>query len=777
MFDWQNVVFLLVIFSFVLASKLVFRAVYERYIVVSHTSAGVNRGLVPLRFSEPSPRTDPPQSQGPGSAPLSPGPGPGGGAGHAGHGGATIVVTHWARSLESPAFLIALSGFLFAVTSICAGAISEFAPTPQGALLHVGWDSQSTSRGAENRLKNILSCIVWGCIGVVLMLLSQVVTRHFTFAGLDLVGHITGQTQRAKERGFGHNIAAGVLDGGSVVAAGLVSAANVSGAPRGWGEDLLSTLLFFVLSQIAFTVYTVVFDYFYIGATEGNAEGTLTGAVARSLGERHAIRLPGRALPLLRQGNVAVSLSYAAMMVSYALLLGGSVYQSYELLGWAMWAVGGGALLLLFRALLDWVLAPHIELDRAMAVDFNWGFALVVGSMQLAVSHIFVGLISMDCTPYKYTGGPGLPKTPTIVVVGGDAQAAFVEDSDLKLFDALAQYQQTMDVFTWPKLVGLLIALLILGLSKFTYQLLGYLKLGAEFRMIDRITGTYDDSGAAAHAHATRPGQGQGGVPANRALAISFAGYIYSVGRILAGLFGGSQRSSIGLSADTADANDGDDSDGMRIGIDILWAIFGLIALLITQVVADLVIFHKWDNVKELVERNNIALACVEAGVFVGASLVVAACTQAENLALALTMFVLGLGGMLLFSLGYEQLTSYDDRRAIQSNNVAAGLNWGLSMVSFGLLVSRAVVVSNSIWVLLVWSSIGCVILLAYRKLVDETVLREIHLDDELELDPAEAQRGVITNWGAALIAGVMSVSLAQCLNTFLRDCEYEFAG
>ena len=34
----------------------------------------------------------------------------------------------------------------------------------------------------------------------------------------------------------------------------------------------------------------------------------------------------------------------------------------------------------------------------------------------------------------------------------------------------------------------------------------------------------------------------------------------------------------------------------------------------------------------------------------------------------------------------------------------------------------------------------------------------------------------MVTNWGVGLLSGVMTVSLVQCLNTFLRDCEFEFA-
>lgn len=84
---------------------------------------------------------------------------------------------------------------------------------------------------------------------------------------------------------------------------------------------------------------------------------------------------------------------------------------------------------------------------------------------------------------------------------------------------------------------------------------------------------------------------------------------------------------------------------------------------------------------------------------------------------------------------------------------------------------------SNSILVFLVWSGVCSVLALAYHKLLDATVLAEVSLHDELEQDEAEELAGILPNWGVALLAGTMNVSLVQCLNTFLRDCEFEFIG
>ena len=317
--------------------------------------------------------------------------------------------TVWSNALNNPALLVSLSAFLAAITGICAASISEFAPSSQEAHLYAGYDDQWKGDNALTRLGNIWKAIVWMMIGQVLMLASQVITRHLTFeADLDLVGHITGMTKSAEDHRYGRNIAAAIVEGGAVVSAGLVAAGQVSGPPRGWGDDIFAVVFFFVLSQVAFTAYTALFDFFFINKCEGNRDGSVAGAIRRVLPPQHRIKMPDGGDDLLI-GNVAVAISYASMMVSYAMLISNAVYQSFELASFAVWAVGGGALLLFLRWFLDWAMVPHVDLDDKMASHFNWGFALVIGACQLSASRILSSLTASSCQDYKYTIGPGTP--------------------------------------------------------------------------------------------------------------------------------------------------------------------------------------------------------------------------------------------------------------------------------------------------------------------------------------------------------------------------------
>ena len=39
----------------------------------------------------------------------------------------------------------------------------------------------------------------------------------------------------------------------------------------------------------------------------------------------------------------------------------------------------------------------------------------------------------------------------------------------------------------------------------------------------------------------------------------------------------------------------------------------------------------------------------------------------------------------------------------------------------------------------------------------------------------ANGGKARVHNWGVALVIGALSISMAQLLNTFLRDCAFEF--
>lgn len=702
------------------------------------------------------------------------------------------------------------------------------------------------------------------------MTISQSILRHVTFGDIDLVGEITAHTQRAKQEGYGMNVAAAILEGGGVVSAGMVAAANISGAPKSWGEDLASVGIYFCLSQLGFIIYTKIFDCFYIS-------GTIGEAITKELPEERKIQMPHGQKPCGR-GNVAVAISYSCMMVSFAMLISNAVFKSYELANFGVWFVVGGALQLIFRQLLDMLIAPGRDLDAELDQNYNWGFACVIGAVQLSVSRVLASLMEDSCAEFQYTEGPGGPTatetaacaaqvsycepcaaevevaptctgtanatattldsctTSTLVVspntvattdttactlsasadrgatIGTCASAdpsvatcayvagswpdcpmsfaaaadttsascaagclysggitacavregacaeidglctAFVGANSLSLGDSLMQYEQMLNIFQFQNLLALGILLFFIFMSKFTYQIVYAIRLkawedGDQFQLIQQIA----EKG-------------------NSAIAISFAGYLFGVGTLLSGLFKDLRQLGFDVDPVQEDTTAEELAGFTQFTTDIAWVGIGFGMLLVVQIVNDFVVFHQYNNALELYGKTdtdgtvtgvkNVALACVEAGHFIGASFIIAACIQGENMALGIVFFLIGEACLCVWSVLFEVTTKYDDRVAIQSQNVAAGLNWGLNIVAMGLLLSRAIYMSNSVLVFFVWFVLGSTVMLIGRKFIDHCVLPEIDLDKELsnndvatEGEAALAQPPTSENWGVALVS------------------------
>lgn len=97
---------------------------------------------------------------------------------------------------------------------------------------------------------------------------------------------------------------------------------------------------------------------------------------------------------------------------------------------------------------------------------------------------------------------------------------------------------------------------------------------------------------------------------------------------------------------------------------------------------------------------------------------------------------------LFLFSLSYQASTSYDDEQSIRSKNVASGLHWGLSLAALGLLLSRALRLSQSVVVFAVWFGVGAPALLAVNATVGRLIFPSLNIEDELYTAPTPENVG-----------------------------------
>ena len=115
---------------------------------------------------------------------------------------------------------------------------------------------------------------------------------------------------------------------------------------------------------------------------------------------------------------------------------------------------------------------------------------------------------------------------------------------------------------------------------------------------------------------------------------------------------------------------------------------------------------------------------------------------------------------LVAFAFVHQLTAGYDVRGQVRMGNVAAGISYGLVLVSIGLLTSNTVLKSRSVVAFLVWTVLGFGILTASHLAIDRLVLPMQKLAVEIVDDH---------NWGAALLHGVVTLGIVICVNSFYR--------
>jgi uncharacterized membrane protein YjfL (UPF0719 family) len=242
----------------------------------------------------------------------------------------------------------------------------------------------------------------------------------------------------------------------------------------------------------------------------------------------------------------------------------------------------------------------------------------------------------------------------------------------------------------------------------------------------------------------------------NKAIAVSFAGYLLATGILVWGIL----RQDINPEL----ASSGDELFKTDLLNSTLWILFGILLLQVARVANDVLLLHKFCNIKELVDDQNVGTGVVQAGSYIGTALIIQAALYGDDsgyvgddLLLTLAYFVIGQLAFIVFGIVYEKITPYDLHDEIEKDNAAAGLGFGLSLVAIGMLLSSFILNNGSLIGLLVWFVISTILLPLCRIVTDKLILPGSNLNDEISKD---------RNWGAALIEGIMAISVALILGT-----------
>ena len=155
----------------------------------------------------------------------------------------------------------------------------------------------------------------------------------------------------------------------------------------------------------------------------------------------------------------------------------------------------------------------------------------------------------------------------------------------------------------------------------------------------------------------------------NPAVALALCGYLFGTVFAIAGIMSGEDLPLVDEIIDLT-----------------LYGLLAIILLNISSFISDRLVFHRFDNSKELVDDRNIGLGAVE-GAFAAASGLVlygALLGEGGGIVTALVFWLLGQFAFLLFAHLYNLITPFDFVAEIEKNNYAVAFAFA------GLLLAAA---------------------------------------------------------------------------------------
>jgi len=249
---------------------------------------------------------------------------------------------HELTEKDNKAVAVSFAGYVFALCLVFHGVLIS----PSGLNVYetgwLGW------------INDLINTFLWCGIGMVLLLLSRVVNDRF----------ILPKFSNKKELIQDENVGLGAVQAGSYIATALVIRASLSGDEVGnFGEELLLSLVLFVVSQILLILCSFVYQW-----------GTTFDIHAE-----------------LESDNPAAGAALGGNLVGFGILLAFYVRSDVGLLGLFLWGCVSAIVLAVARKLVDWLMLPYAKVDEEISVDRNWGAGLIEAVVAIGVALVLVG--------------------------------------------------------------------------------------------------------------------------------------------------------------------------------------------------------------------------------------------------------------------------------------------------------------------------------------------------------------------------------------------------
>jgi len=243
----------------------------------------------------------------------------------------------------------------------------------------------------------------------------------------------------------------------------------------------------------------------------------------------------------------------------------------------------------------------------------------------------------------------------------------------------------------------------------------------------------------------------------NKAIGVSFMGFLFAVGLIISGVLTSPVTHSLGNAVYLESLPFMANAAMADLVNTVFWSLIGCSLLLASRIVNDKVILPKFSNENELKDGENIAVGVVQAASYISTALIVRATLGVEatpNLGWEVVRVILWFGVsqvlLLAYAKFYQTFTSFDMHEQLKDKNAAVGISFGGDLVALAILVKFYLMQYDSLLGLLIWTILAAVLLWLNRIVIDKVMLPKSGLDEEIGRD---------RNWGVALIEASIAIS------------------
>lgn len=247
---------------------------------------------------------------------------------------ANYDLDHELTATDNKAVALSTSGYLFAIGLILWGVI-----TPNG---------ETTVSGFWSLIGDLIATFFWGLIGIGLLQVSRYLNDRY------LLPNFCNRKEIIEDR----NLGTGAVEGGTFIASGIIIKTVLSGSGTGFFADLIGTIFYFAVAQIAFIIF-----------------GRLYQRISRF--DLH---------DEIERDNAAAGVAFGLSMVAVGILLADYIAAYNSIFGLIFWIPLSFFFLVTGRYIADKMFLPGALLDEEISQDRNWGAALIEGAVAIIIA-------------------------------------------------------------------------------------------------------------------------------------------------------------------------------------------------------------------------------------------------------------------------------------------------------------------------------------------------------------------------------------------------------